>query len=169
MSRFPKFRPDLEIFEHRGSDGRSLMVVKDPVAQEYYRLSDYEYRFLVGLDGNVSPDSVVNDLGERGFYYSLEDVGQIMEKAAREGLLLGTGFGSATFQSRLKDRLQSAKRSQSLLRLYFLFILRGHCGRPNSVSTNGRWVLLPWPFPVRSIYSFPAYPGSNVNSCFSLI
>jgi putative peptide zinc metalloprotease protein len=122
MSRFPKFRLDLETFEHHGSDGRSLKVVKDPVAQQYFRLSDYEYRFLVKLDGSVSPDSVVNDLGERGFYYSREDVGQIMGKAAHEGLLLGTEFGTATFQSRLKDRLQSAKRSQSLLRLYFLFI-----------------------------------------------
>lgn len=122
MSIYPKFRPDLEAFEDRESEGRNFTVLKDPVSQQFFRLTDYEYRFLKTLNGNLSPEHAAEHLKARGYYYAPEDAKQIVGRAARAGLLLGTTFGTAKFQRDLKNRIRQAKRSKRLSSVYFLFI-----------------------------------------------
>ncbi len=122
MPVYPKFRSDLEVFEHRESGGQKIILLKDPVSQKYFRLSDYEYSFLKVLDGTMSPESAVEVLRGRARFYSPEDVQQIIARASQGGVLLGTNFGTAKIQLYLKDRLQVLKSAQRLSSVYFLFI-----------------------------------------------
>jgi putative peptide zinc metalloprotease protein len=122
MPNHPKFRSDLEPIEQRDSEGRRIIVLRDPVSQQYFRLSYYEFLFLSALDGNLSPESASEKLKERGYYYSEEDVGHIVSRAAQEGLLLGTRFGTAGYQISLKNRVVAAQKARRLAGVYFLFI-----------------------------------------------
>ena len=54
MAAFPKFRPDLILCAEENQDGKSRVVLKDPVGEKFFRLSRYEFRFLQRLDGGVS-------------------------------------------------------------------------------------------------------------------
>lgn len=122
MPTYPKFRSDLEAFEHRESGGQKTVLLKDPVSQKYFRLSDYEYCFLKVLDGTMSADSAVQALKATGRYYSPEDVKQIIARASQAGVLLGTNYGTAKVQISLKHQLQKWKNAQRLSSVYFLFI-----------------------------------------------
>jgi putative peptide zinc metalloprotease protein len=122
MSLHPKFRIDLEVFEQKDSDGRNIIVLKDLVGHKYFRLSEYEYRFLQNLDGSVSPQQAARRLEEGGYYYCNDDIRQIVAKAAQAGLLLGTTFGTARHQLAVKSRIKDLKRTQRLSSVYFLFI-----------------------------------------------
>jgi len=97
-------------------------VLKDPVSQHFFRLTNYEYRFLSTLDGTMSAEQAIEHLKGDGYSYSADDAKAIVGKAAREGLLLGTRFGTAAFQLDLKSRMVQARRNQRLSSIYFLFI-----------------------------------------------
>lgn len=118
----PRFRPDLEVFEHEASGGFEKLLIKDPVSQKYFRLSDYEYRFLLDLDGTVSLEEAARRLRTRGRYYPVEDIKAIVEKAAKSGLLLGTKYGTAKFQLAAKEQAKALRRARRLSSVYFLFI-----------------------------------------------
>lgn len=122
MEAYPKFRPDLEAFDHRDGSRHKIVLLKDPVSEKYFRVSDYEYRFLRTLDGTVSVEEAQERLRATGYYYSDEDRTQIVGRAAQSGLLLGTAFGSAPYQTAMKERIQQWKRGQRLSSIYFLFI-----------------------------------------------
>lgn len=122
MVTYPKFRPDVEVFEQADSVGRTVIVLKDPISQQYFRLSEYEYRFLRTLDGTLTAEEAADKLRTKGYYYAPEDVTQIMARAAQAGLLLGTAFGTARFQLALKGRREEWKKGQRLSSIYFLFI-----------------------------------------------
>jgi len=118
----PRFRADLEVFEQRGGGGHKIVVLKDPIAQKYFRVSDYEYRLLRRLDGSLSGKQAAKNLEEAGYYYCEDDVTQILARAAQTGLLLGTAFGTARHQMDTKRRVEQLKRRQRLSSVYFLFI-----------------------------------------------
>ncbi len=122
MPVYPKFRTDLDVFEHKESGGQKIILLKDPVSQKYFRLSDYEYSFLKVLDGTMSPESAIEVLKGRGRFYSPEDVKQIISGASQGGVLLGTNFGTAKIQLYLKNQLRLRKKAQRLSSVYFLFI-----------------------------------------------
>jgi putative peptide zinc metalloprotease protein len=122
MSLHPRFRIDLEVFEQKDSEGHKIVVLKDLIGHKYFRLSEYEYRFLQNLDGSISPKQAAAKLGEAGYYYCDDDVTQIVAKATQAGLLLGTTFGTARYQLAVKRRIKQLKRTQRLSSVYFLFI-----------------------------------------------
>lgn len=122
MSTYPKFRSDLNAYEQKDSHGRTIIVLKDPVSQQFFRLTNYEHRFLSSLDGNMSPEDAAERLKTAGYYYAVEDVRSIVRKAAQQGLLLGAGFGTAGFQRTLKTKMAQAKQARRLSSIYFLFI-----------------------------------------------
>lgn len=122
MATHPVFRPDLEVFEHEDPGGFEKLLVKDPVSQKYFRLSDYEYRFLTELDGTVSLEEAARRLRTKGRYYPVDDIKAIVEKAAKSGLLLGTKYGTAEFQLAAKEQMKAMKRARRLSSVYFLFI-----------------------------------------------
>ena len=122
MQAYLKFRPDLEAFDHRDGTGRKTVLLKDPVTEKDFRVSEYEHRFLRDLDGTVSIEDTQERLKAKGYYYSDDDRNQIVSRAAQTGLLLGTRVGSAQYQMAMKDRILQWKRGQRLSRVYFLFI-----------------------------------------------
>ncbi|MFH0959839.1 MAG: site-2 protease family protein [Pseudomonadota bacterium] len=122
MEPRPKFRPDLESSPIHESGGENNIVLKDPVSEKYFRLSEWEYELLRILDGKISVDEAVIRLKSLGHYYSEEDARLIISKAAQAGLLLGTGYGTVKFQKELGQRLVDAKKSRRLAGMYFMFI-----------------------------------------------
>jgi putative peptide zinc metalloprotease protein len=122
MESQPKLRPDLVSFSQEERSGKKRVVLKDPVSGKYYRLSDYEFKFLQGLDGTLTIEAAIEKLGLAGRYYSPEDARRILGRAAELGLLLGTRFGTAPFQMHLRNRIRAAKRTKFFSGIYFLFI-----------------------------------------------
>ncbi|MBM4328335.1 MAG: hypothetical protein FJ118_14370, partial [Deltaproteobacteria bacterium] len=121
MQARPKFRPDILASEQR-EGGEKFVLLKDPVTEQYYRITPFEYRLLKTLDGRVTLEEALERLKNQGYYYSPEDARLIVGKAAEFGLLLGTRFGAAEFQRHLRDRILKAKKERMLAGLYFMFI-----------------------------------------------
>ncbi|MBI4963665.1 MAG: efflux RND transporter periplasmic adaptor subunit [Desulfomonile tiedjei] len=122
MFTHPRFRTDLEIFEQKDGAGHKIVVLKDPVARKYFRLSHYEYRFLGKLDGTLSAKKAATELEEAGYYYCDGDINQILARAAQTGLLLGTAFGTARHQLATKRGIEQLRHRQRWASVYFLFI-----------------------------------------------
>jgi putative peptide zinc metalloprotease protein len=117
-----KFRPDIvrHWFDERGG-GRSL-VLEDPVANRFFRISPYELELLKVLDGTRSLTEAIERLRLHGRHFTVEHATRLVEQFARAGLLLGTQYGSSKYQAFLKNRMASVAKQRSLTRLYFLFI-----------------------------------------------
>jgi len=122
MESPPKFRVDLTVHYQSDSGGKRRVVLKDPISEKYFRLSEYEFNLLRTLDGAITVEQAVEKLKRAGHHYSLEDARAITVKAAELGLVLGTKFGSSVFQRSLKSRMEQAKRARYLSSVYFLFI-----------------------------------------------
>lgn len=118
----PKFRVDLIVSDEISRDGTHAVVIKDPVADKFFRLSSDEYQFLTLFDGTGTLEQVLERFRNRGRYYSVEDAKALLSKAASLGLVLGTQFGSARFQVYMKDRAEKANRARSFSSIYFLYI-----------------------------------------------
>ena len=54
MEPRPKLRPDLESSPIHESGGEKNIVLKDPVSEKYFRLSEWEYELLNTLDGKIT-------------------------------------------------------------------------------------------------------------------
>lgn len=122
MKLRPKFRIDLMASEHTDSDGSLSIILKDPVSEKFYRLSPYELQFLRTFDGTRTLEDAVEKFRTSGHYCSLKHGEAILAKAAQLGLVLGTSFGTAQFQARLRDRAEQNKRVSRFTSAYFLFI-----------------------------------------------
>lgn len=122
MESLPKFRADLVSYQQAEAGGQKKVVLRDPVAQRYYQLSEYEYNLLKMLDGSTTVEEAVNRLKQTGHYYSLSDAKQITVKASQLGLLLGTSYGAAKRQVAQKERIRKAAKTKFLSSVYFLFI-----------------------------------------------
>lgn len=117
-----RFRPDLQVFPQREEGARARVVLKDPVSEKFYHVSEYEYHFLKSLNGRVSLEEAVEDLKEGGRYYSPDTARKIVDNADRLGLLVGTRHGSPDRQRYLRSRLRAAQRLRWFSGVYFWFI-----------------------------------------------
>ncbi|MFH0824423.1 MAG: efflux RND transporter periplasmic adaptor subunit [Pseudomonadota bacterium] len=145
MAEYPKLRPDLEAFPQPDGPGHRIVVLKDPVSQKYFRLTEFEYRFLQALDGTRSHTEASTVLNSRGYHYGLDDAREIITRATQAGLLLGTRFGTASFLLDLKRRLKSWRRSRTLSQIYFLFIPLVNPDRFLGKTVGYvRWLWSPW-------------------------
>lgn len=117
-----KFRPDIVThwFDEK-SGGRSL-VLEDPVANKFFRISSYEFELLKVLDGNRSLSEALERLRLHGRYFTMEHATRLVEQFARAGLLLGTKYGSSSYQRDLKKRQDKMLKQRSLTKIYFAFI-----------------------------------------------
>ena len=122
MQILPKLRSDLVSHEHVDSDNNKIIVIKDPLSEKYFRLTDHEYQFLRKLDGTRTIEDAVESFRTTGRHYSMNDAKMLVSKAAQLGLVLGTQFSTAKFQTHLRDSAKNAKKAQRLSQLYFLFI-----------------------------------------------
>ena len=117
-----KFRIDLEVFKYDDIEDRNTVVLKDPVSGKYYYLSVYEYRLLKMLDGTRTLEQAIEALMSAGHYYAPETAQSIVSKAAQLGLILGTKFSTAQFQTHLKKQWEQSKKAQRFSSVYFMFI-----------------------------------------------
>lgn len=118
----PKLRPDLQVssFQERGNE--KTVILKDPVTDRFFRLSQYEFRFLQALDGTRTVQQAVDGLISAGYYYKPEDIKALLERASKMGLLLGTPFETAEMQAKLRDQHIQAKKSQRYSTVFFAFM-----------------------------------------------
>ncbi len=98
------------------------MVLEDPVANKFFRISPYEFELLNVLDGTRSLKEAVERVRLHGRHFSAGHATTLVEQFAKAGLLLGTQYGSSAYQFDLKKRLAGMAKQRSLVRLYFLFI-----------------------------------------------
>ncbi len=122
MAPRPKLRPDIQSSHLNETGGGRNVVLRDPVSEKFFRLSEWEYLLLKTLDGTLSIEEAVDFLKTRGHYYSTEEAQTIVGKAAQAGLLLGTGFGTAKYQAELSNNIADSRKSRRLASLYFMFI-----------------------------------------------
>ncbi|MBI5572477.1 MAG: efflux RND transporter periplasmic adaptor subunit [Desulfomonile tiedjei] len=122
MEKQVKFRVDLETYAYDDIAHRDTVVLKDPLSGKYFYLSVYEHRLLKALDGNRSLEEAREALGAAGYYYTPEAATAIVGKAAQLGLVLGTKYGTAEYQTLLKKQTEAAKKAKMFSSVYFLFI-----------------------------------------------
>lgn len=118
----PKFRPDIKRHAFDEEHGGRSIVLEDPAANKFYRISPYEFDLLRVLDGTVTVEEAVEKLRLHGRHFTIEHATKLVEQFSRVGLLLGTGYGSSVAQMRVKAAMEKAKKQRSLARIYFLFI-----------------------------------------------
>lgn len=122
MQSQPKLRPDLVGTEQQESGGARVIILKDPVSEKFFRLSPFEYELLGKFNGSRSVDQVVEAFRTGGRHCSKEELNHVLGKAAQMGLVLGTKYGTAEHQRLLREKLETAKRTQRFTGVYFLFI-----------------------------------------------
>lgn len=122
MEMQPKLRRDLTISEIRESDGATGVVIKDPVANRFFKLSRREYDFLKLFDGKTSIEDGVELFRRRGQFIEPEEAALIIDKASQSGLVLGGKFNNAAYLSNTKQRIKEAERAKIFSSVYFLYI-----------------------------------------------
>lgn len=120
--QYPKFRNDLTIPDTASKARTGLVVLHDPLTGKFFRLSAAEYEFLRLFDGDRSIEEALEAFSQKGRLLSNEEGLAILQRASSLGLLFGTKYSSAEFQTRLKKQAQQAKKSRLLSNMYFLYI-----------------------------------------------
>lgn len=118
----PKFRPDIREHPFDEKDGSRSIVLEDPVANKYFRLSPYEFELLRVLDGSLTLEQAVERLRFRGRYFDPEHAAKLVDQFAKAGLLLGTAYSTGGYQVALSDRIAAEAKKRSLFKLYYLYI-----------------------------------------------
>ncbi len=118
----PKFRKDIIVSRREDSGGKQRVILQDPVSEKYYRLSEFEFVLLKGLDGSVTLDEAVEKLKSQGRYYDMAHANAILEKAARSALVIGSQFSEAQFLAGIKDRIDAAGPFSKISSIYFLYL-----------------------------------------------
>ncbi len=122
MTYRPKFRTDLIASDYQESNGRKSVVLKDPVAEKYYRLSQYELALLKVFDGTVSVDQALARLRLQGRHYPPDEALQIVNRVSQCGLMLGTPFSSAEVLTPLKKGMSKVRNLRKLSSVYDLYL-----------------------------------------------
>ncbi|MBI5250031.1 MAG: hypothetical protein HY912_11100, partial [Desulfomonile tiedjei] len=118
----PRFRPDILRHTHDEAHGGRSIILEDPLANKFFRISPYEYELLSILDGTLSLRDAIDRLKLRGRHFTLNHAAKLADKFSKAGLLLGTSYGTSKVQTDFKDKLQQELRQRSILKLYYLYI-----------------------------------------------
>ena len=118
----PKFRTDLIASDYQESSGRTSVVLKDPVAEKYYRLSQYEFALLKAFDGTVTVEEALARLRLQGRHYPADEALHIVNKVAQCGLMLNTPFGTAEVLTKHKKNMNQVKHLKKLSSVYYMYI-----------------------------------------------
>ncbi|MBI4861353.1 MAG: efflux RND transporter periplasmic adaptor subunit [Candidatus Riflebacteria bacterium] len=122
MNSYPRFRPDLVVFDHPEPDGTIVKVLKDPVTERFFRLSAYEHRFLTLFDGVRSLPEVRQAFEALGLSICQEDAVHLLVKADQMGLMLGAAHQTAAQQAAIQKSYADARRASRVAGIYFMFI-----------------------------------------------
>ncbi len=118
----PRFRPDIMRHSYDEKRGAYSIVLEDPVASKFFRISPYEFELLNILDGTLSVSEAVERLKLHGRHFTGDHATKLVEQFSRSGLLLSTGYGTSKTQTELRKNLDTAAKHRSLFKLYFLYI-----------------------------------------------
>jgi len=118
----PRFRPDIRRHAYAERHGGHSIVLEDPVANKFFRISPYEFELLSVLDGTRTVREAIEKLKVRGRYFTRSHAAKLVEQFSRAGLLLGTPYGTARVQTVFKNKMDSELRRRSLFKLYYLYI-----------------------------------------------
>ncbi len=118
----PKFRPDIIRHSYDERRGASSIVLEDPVANKYFRISPYEFELLSVFDGTLTVGEALERLKLRGRFFAETHAARLLEQFSRSGLLLGTGYGTSKAQTAVRNKMDSELKKRSLFKLYYLYI-----------------------------------------------
>ncbi len=118
----PRFRPDIVTHFYDPKMGGGSIVLEDPVANKFFRISPYEYDFLTILDGKLSVKKALDKLKLRGRFLAEDHAARLLEQFTRAGLVLGTGYGTSTGQLALKKSYDQEAKKRSLSKLYYCYV-----------------------------------------------
>lgn len=118
----PKFRPDILRHPFNEKDGSRSIVLEDPVANKYFRVSPYEFELLRVLDGTLTLEEALERLKFRGRHFTAAHAAKLTDQFAKAGLLLGTGCSAGKYQEAMSERMAEEQAKRSLFRLYYLYI-----------------------------------------------
>src|SRR5437762_11089011 len=89
-----KLRSDLVVSRQDGSDG-TIFVIKDPVAERYFRFKETEHFIAQQFDGATSPDTVRRRFeGKFGVNLAPENMEQFVNRLRGVGLLTNGEAGT---------------------------------------------------------------------------
>ena len=157
-SSVPCLRSDLAIIP-QSYRGETSFVVKDLVAQKYFRFGAAEVRVMRSFDGRRTPAEIAAALTAEGLRVSVQAVEAFARKMAGSGFLERTVAERSTLQiERLRAERQKGRRPQlfrgELLRMRWSF------GDPDALLTRTlpsiRW-MFGRPFAVASAVLFALY------------
>ncbi|MBI4963399.1 MAG: biotin/lipoyl-binding protein [Desulfomonile tiedjei] len=118
----PRFRPDVAKHSYDEKHGGQTIVLEDPVANKFFRISPYEFELLRVLDGTLTVSEALEKLKLHGRYFTATHAAKLVEQFSRAGLLLGTGYGTSKVQTIFKNRMDSELNKRSIFKLYYLYI-----------------------------------------------
>jgi putative peptide zinc metalloprotease protein len=118
----PRFRPDILRHSHDEMHGGQTIVLEDPVANKFFRISSYEFDLLRVLDGSLTVGEALERLKLHGRYFTATHAAKLVEQFSRAGLLLGTGYGTAKIQTIFKNRMDTELKQRSIFKLYYLYV-----------------------------------------------
>lgn len=108
-----RLRPDLEVHRDRFL-GREQIVLKDPIALQYYRFEEEEYAILEMLDGGASLEQIQSGF-ERRFQpqkITLCELERFLGRAFRDSLIVSDAPGQGRqLQIRHDQRARAAQRN----------------------------------------------------------
>ncbi len=118
----PRFRPDIVTHAYDGNQGSGSIVLEDPVANKFFRISPYELELLKVLDGTRTVSEALERLRLHGRYFTKEHASKLLEQFSRAGLLLGTSFGASNVQAAWKKSIDREAKQRSLTKLYYAYV-----------------------------------------------
>jgi len=118
----PRFRPDIVRHSYDEKHGGQTLVLEDPVANKFFRISAYEFELLRVLDGTLTVSEALERLKLHGRYFTSTHAAKLVEQFSLAGLLLGTGYGTSKVQTIFKNRFDAELKQRSIFKLYYLYI-----------------------------------------------
>jgi putative peptide zinc metalloprotease protein len=118
----PRFRPDIITHAYDGNQGGGSIVLEDPVANKFFRISPYELELLEVLDGTRTLSEALERLRLHGRHFTTEHATSLVEQFSRAGLLLGTSFGTSAAQATWKKTIDREAKKRSLTKMYYAYV-----------------------------------------------
>ena len=119
---YPKLRPDIVEHSFEEKNRARSIILEDPVANKYFRISPYEMALLKVLDGKLSLEDAVQKARLHGRHFTPEHATRLVEQFSRAGLLLGTPYSSSRSQTQMINSMRQEARARSALKLFYLYV-----------------------------------------------
>jgi putative peptide zinc metalloprotease protein len=131
------FRKDITFVEQDNDNGHKTIVLKNPVSETFFRLSDYEFRLIKQFDGKKSFQRVLEALRSQGLSYEPRNAEAILAKASSAGLMLGSPLSDSDYLANLRHRINEVNRLRKYLSPISLYV---PLGNPDRFLDKWLWI-----------------------------